>query len=83
MTANETLKALRKAGKNMGVTRLYFYLSEFGIKPLGRRQRPQQYPDTTPEIILSKLGLAPVPTIKPTPVPTIRELKTVRSKARK
>lgn len=37
---------------------LYVYLRGMKIKPLGIRQRPQQYPDDTAARILFRLGLA-------------------------
>ena len=61
MTTNQTLRALRRAGKIIGVTRLYHFLNKLGIEPLGVRQRPQQYPADTAERILQHLGFSAVP----------------------
>lgn len=57
MTVPEILKALRPT-KRVSRDRLYVYIRRFKIKPLGRRIRPQHYPDNTPQRILSGLGLA-------------------------
>lgn len=58
MTTKETLRELRKAGKKIASRRLYELLDELNIRPVGARQRPQQYPEDTVERILTHFGLA-------------------------
>lgn len=51
------------------------YMKQLKIKPAGTiRQRPQQYPDETPKIILTNLGLRIV---------TMPQLRAERAKAQK
>lgn len=57
MTTKETLRELKKAGKKIGLVRLYELLDELNIRPVGARQRPQHYPDDTVERILNHFGL--------------------------
>ena len=79
MRTFQIIQQLRKAGKRIGVTRLYHYFNELGIKP-ARRQRPAIYPADTAERILRHLGFAePLPVAK---LPTMRELRGVRAKSR-
>lgn len=56
MTITEILDSV-SAEKPMSRPTLYRWLKVCRIRPVGRRQLPQQYPDTTPETILKKLGL--------------------------
>jgi hypothetical protein len=46
--------------RDMSVRTLYSHISALKVKPVGTaRQRPQQYPDDTPDRILKRLGLTP------------------------
>lgn len=56
MTVEKILTEVRPL-KPMSRETLYVCLRRFKIKPLGVRQRPQQYPEDTPSRILAKLGL--------------------------
>jgi hypothetical protein len=58
MTTISTLAELKKAGKPLNKSRLYELLVDLGIKPVGARQRPQQYPPDTAERILQHLGFS-------------------------
>jgi hypothetical protein len=57
MTPNETLKALRKAGKPIVRSHFYRLTATLHIKPLGS-SRPQQYPADTAARILAHLGFS-------------------------
>jgi hypothetical protein len=57
MTTKETLRELRRAGKKIGIARLYELIEELNIQPVGARQRPQHYPEDTVERILNHFGL--------------------------
>ena len=77
MTPNETLKALRRAGKPIVRSHLYRLFNLLGIKPLGRA-RPQQYPPDTASRILSHLGfgtMAPASQPKFISLPQLRAAK--------
>lgn len=56
MTLREVQKALRPF-KKVTVWQVRNYITECHIQHLGVRQRPQQWPKETPEIILRHLGL--------------------------
>ncbi|HTD68079.1 MAG TPA: hypothetical protein VK846_16260 [Candidatus Limnocylindria bacterium] len=46
--------------KEMSLRTLYSHVSALKIKPVGQvSQRPQQYPDDTPQRILKRLGKTP------------------------
>ena len=55
MTIKQILQAV-KPHKPMTRVTLYTWLRKLKIKPLGERQSPQNYPDDTPDRILTKLG---------------------------
>lgn len=69
---------------------LYNHLTTLNIKPLGARQRPQNYPEDSAERIKQHLGLVPVRarnngTAWKTPaarIPTMPQLRAERKKAR-
>ena len=49
--------------KQCGRAQLYIYLRQFGIAPIGVKQRPQLYPADTANRILTHLGItAGIPT---------------------
>ena len=50
---------LDRVGERKPITTktFYRYLAACKIKPAGARQKPQQYPDDTPDRILAHLGL--------------------------
>jgi hypothetical protein len=56
MTVTELQKNLRPF-KKVTVKQVRIYIKECRIQHLGVRQRPQQYPDDSAEIILRHLGL--------------------------
>jgi len=62
------------------------YLNACNLKPLGARQRPQQYPDTSATEILAHLGLCTGGTNghapKPARLPSTQELRAIAKKAR-
>lgn len=66
-------------------------LLQFDVQPIGKRQRPQLYPDDTAARILAGLGLAPHPTngtngnghAAAGRLPTLTQLKAERTKARR
>lgn len=63
------------------------YLETLQIKPLGIRQRPQQYPDDAADKILASLGLAvkakaPAASVAPARLPSMRELKAAKHTAK-
>ena len=70
--------------KTCSKVQLRRYLTALDIKPLGVRQRPQQYADDTAARILAHLGIveqtlaAPVKVVRPV---TMNELRRVRSAA--
>jgi uncharacterized protein YjbK len=51
------------------------YIRKAKLQPLGARQRPQNYPEDSAERILAYLGLNSVK------MPTLGQLKTIRTKA--
>jgi len=55
MTITQILTSLA-AVKPMDKRTAYRHIRELNIQPLGVRQRPQNYPDNTPALILSRLG---------------------------
>ena len=57
MTIQQILAALRTKKKNLTRRQLYRYLGNLNIKPVGFRQRPQQYPDDAPARVLTHFGL--------------------------
>ena len=59
MTLVDLQKALRAGGKPVKSAQVFRYVMRFGIKPIGIRQRPQQYPDDSARRILAGLGLEP------------------------
>lgn len=56
MTVKQILEAVEPA-KPMTRATLYTHLDALRIKPVGARQKPQQYPADTPGRILRRLGL--------------------------
>ena len=52
----EEIKSSMEAVKPVDIRTVKRYLRSLNIKPLGIRQRPQNYPDNTPALILSALG---------------------------
>lgn len=44
--------------KQVGRAQLYIYLRDLGIKPVGARQRPANYPADTTNRILTHLGIS-------------------------
>jgi hypothetical protein len=56
MTVNDIQKAIRPY-KKVTVKQVRVYIKEFGIRHLGVRQRPQQYPEDSGAVILRRLGL--------------------------
>ena len=58
MTIDQILKHVRPL-KRMSRPMIYLHLRNLNIKPLGIRQRPQRYPDNTPQRILKSLGFTP------------------------
>ena len=59
MTTSKILTKLERSGKKVKLTQLYKYFADFGIKPIGPRQRPQHYPADTAARILAHLGFSP------------------------
>jgi hypothetical protein len=55
MTVTEIQKALRPF-KKVTVKQVRIYIKESGIQHLGIRQRPQNYPDDSAQVILRHLG---------------------------
>ena len=45
MTTAQIRLQLKRAGKSLGVNRLYTLFKTLGIRPSGERQRPQHYPE--------------------------------------
>jgi hypothetical protein len=56
MTTIQTILAELNQVKPCTRQNLYVYLGKLGIKPLGVRQRPQNYPPDTAARVLSHLG---------------------------
>ena len=88
MTVDQIHLAVKKH-KPCSRRNVFRFIATLKIKPLGHRQRPQQYPEDTPAKILSHLGLAKTPWLLPPTAaeiigaPTMRELRAARSKAKK
>lgn len=59
MTFQQIHEALAAAGKPVADAQLYRYLRACEIKPAGRNQRPQQYPDNSAWLIRRWLGISP------------------------
>ena len=78
MTVQEILLAIRPL-KPVSKASIHKYLNDLGIRPLGRRQRPQRYPEDSAKRILKDLGLA---NGRDT-LPKMPELKAVRTNARR
>jgi hypothetical protein len=72
-TLNQILREVQ-VHKPCTRTAIYTYFKRLKIKPLGRRQRPQLYPDESSEMILKHL----FPRII-----TMNQLRSVRAKSRK
>jgi hypothetical protein len=66
--------------KPVSTPQLYRYIKVLHIEPLGARQRPQHYPEDTPQKILLHLGLT-TPDQK-SAVVSLRHLRTQRSKTK-
>jgi hypothetical protein len=58
---------------------LFRYIHALKIQPLGRKQRPQQYPAATPQKIIIYLGLEQ----EAAAVPSLPQLRAQRTKALK
>ena len=58
---------------------LWRWVKKLNIKPLGIRQRPQQYPADAADTILRALGLTPQPKSS---IPTMKQLKAEKRKAK-
>lgn len=56
MTTIQTILSELNRVKPCTRQNLYVYLGQLGIKPLGVRQRPQQYPADTASRVLAHLG---------------------------
>ena len=91
MTTAHILRDVKRAGKSLRSTRLYYVLGALKIKQVGARQRPAQYPADTADRILAHFGLATfanangihaVAERKFTPEPTMRELRNARAKTK-
>ena len=79
MTTAQIIAGLASAGKPVSQAQLYRYLDTLNIKPLGIRQRPQQYPADAADTILRALGLTPQPKSS---IPTMKQLKAEKRKAK-
>jgi len=89
MTLSQITKAVN-AVKPVSRPQLFRYIKAAGIEPLGARQRPQQYPPDSADRILDHLGLAVaagveehMPHGRTARLPSMRELKSERSRAQK
>ena len=91
MTLQSICGQLESAGKPAHLKTVHNYLRTLKIKPLGARQRPQNYPADSAARILQHLGLAPIVrarnngTAWKTPrakLPTMSQLRAERQKAR-
>ena len=58
---------------------LWRWVKKLNIKPLGIRQRPQQYPEDSAELIITALGLTRQPKAS---IPTMKQLKAEKRKAK-
>ena len=65
--------------RQVTLRQLWRWVKITGIKPLGIRQRPQQYPDDAADTILRALGLSPQPSAR---IPTMKQLKAEKRKAK-
>ena len=79
MTTKQIILNLKDAGKPVSMMQLYRYFDTLNIKPLGIRQRPQQYPADAADTILRALGLTPQPKAS---IPTMKQLKAEKRKAK-
>jgi len=57
MTIEQIISAVSEI-KPMARRTLYKHLRALKIKPIGVRQKPQQYPEDAPEKILRRLGIS-------------------------
>lgn len=57
MNVETILNTLSEHGKEVTTVSVFRYLSRLGIKPVGVRQRPQNYPDDAAARILAHLGI--------------------------
>jgi hypothetical protein len=80
-TINEILIEIRKH-KTCSRFHLYKLMKEMGIEPIGRRQRPQRYPDDAALRILANYGFTPDKTTEPRLV-SMRALKRISAQAKK
>lgn len=65
MTITQILITISPYKPTMTRETLYTHLRALRIKPQSRiRQRPQLYPDNTPQLILKRLGFTPAKTTK-------------------
>jgi hypothetical protein len=58
VTISEIQKQLADRGKTVVTRQIYRYFYVCGIKPVGVRQHPRQYPDDSGDQILSYLGFS-------------------------
>lgn len=76
-TADKIHKRVR-AVKPCSRAMLYIYFKRLGIKPVGARQRPQNYPDDAADRVLKHLGLE-----EPAParIVSLKQLRSIRSRS--
>ena len=79
----EQIKSRMTAVKPVDIRTVKRYLRSLNIKQLGIRQRPQNYPDNTPALILSALGFetALLPFKKTFALVTAKQLRAEKRKA--
>ena len=86
MTIDEIFRTVKKSGKSISRPQFYRLVDKLGIKPLAARQRPQQYQDTSAELILKHYGLSVGVTIKKTSNDSrsqVLGLRDIRQRAQK
>jgi hypothetical protein len=77
MIVNEILEQVTQR-RPISRRQLLRHMSKAGVKPIGARQRPQNYPDDAAKRVLAHLGLNGTGRL-----PSMNQLRHERSKARR